>query len=367
MDQSQNTSLLTDRKGDGSAKISSYNALREKKRYDEERITDEESSIGFADGINDWADSWQAFHQAIIHFIVYMGAGIVFYSFILDTKWTVIDSVYFSVAVFTTVGYGDISPDSTVAGMVFTIFFALYGIIILGIFFGVLVGMAVKRHERRCKEIVNRTSDAYLDTLIAKPPDMNAEESTENVDHSFLHDVYKNVKEQRVVIVVLIVLFMPVIILEKWSIVQGLYWLIITSTTIGLGDEHPEHQWSKCICIFFIPLAVGFGGAFIGSIATSYMDHQNDAIEAQFMKRVLNTSALEKMDTNGDDTVSKDEFLVYMLKTLGKVEQCDIDKVLELFKSLDRDNSGELTEQDIGFIPNENAKKSLLNQLSLNG
>ena len=144
MNQLQNQSLLSGRNDNGSAKTSSYNALGGSQGYDEERTTEEESpSVGFTDGFSTWSDSLQAFHQAIFHVILYIGIGVVFYFFILDTKLTVIDSVYFSVAIFTTVGYGDISADSTNAGMIFTIFFALYGIIILGIFLGILGNIAV--------------------------------------------------------------------------------------------------------------------------------------------------------------------------------------------------------------------------------
>ena len=362
MNQSQNQSLLTDSTGNGSAKTSGYNALGGSQGYDEERTVEEGSpSAGFTDGFSTWSDSLQAFHQAIFHIILYIGIGIFFYSFILDTKLTVIDSVYFSVAIFTTVGYGDISADSTNAGMIFTIFFALYGIIILGIFLGILGNMAVERQERLNEEVKKRASDAYLNTLSQGRPhpdhdEEQKEESVEGANYSFLSELYRIIKEQRVNIMVLAALAIPVIILEKWSIVKGIYWLVITSTTIGLGDEYPKHEWSKFVCIFYIPLAVAFGGAFLGNIATSYVDKRNDAMEAQFLNRALNESALEKMDTNHDNKVTKDEFLVYMLKTLAKVEQSDIDKILGLFDKLDKTKSGSLTREDIQFIPNQTAK-----------
>ena len=177
MNQSQNQSLLTDSTGNGSAKTSGYNALGGSQGYDEERTVEEGSpSAGFTDGFSTWSDSLQAFHQAIFHIILYIGIGIFFYSFILDTKLTMIDSVYFSVAIFTTVGYGDISADSTNAGMMFTIFFALYGIIILGIFLGILGNMAVERQERLNEEVKKRASDAYLNTLSQGRPDPDHDE-----------------------------------------------------------------------------------------------------------------------------------------------------------------------------------------------
>ena len=341
MNQPQDQPLLVDR-------TPSYNGSQP---------SDEESnsSDGFEDGFSTWSDSMQAFHQAIFHGIIYILLGVVFYSFILSTKFTVIESIYFSVCIFTTVGYGDISPDSTAAGMAFTIFFALYGIIILGIFLGILGDMAVERQQKLNQEIAKYASTRYLNTL-TNATVVDAEEVTEDSGRPFLYDILGIVKEQRMNIVILIILATPVFILEKWSFERGIYWFVITATTVGLGDEYPEHEWSKFICIFYVPLAVAFGGSFLGQIATAYVDKRNDEMEAQFLGRALNESALEKMDSNRDHIVTKDEFLIYMLKTLDKVEQDDIDKILELFDKLDKDSSGSLTKEDIQFIPDQTAK-----------
>jgi len=344
MSQPETQSLVvTD--GDGSAEKSDYDTLGGSTG----------TPAGLGDGFTSWSDSLQAFHQAIFHSVVYMVLGIVFYSFILETKFTVIESVYFCVTIFTTVGYGDMSPNSTTAGMIFTMFFALYGIIILGTFLGILGDMAVERQEKLHQEIQKRTSNAFLDTMLAKNPDENVEGSTEKAG-SFANDIYQIAKEQRFKFLLVLILAMPVIILEKWSVVEGLYWIVITSTTVGFGDEYPQHEWSQIVCILYIPVAVFVGGVFLGNVATSYIDKRNDAIEDQFLKRALNEGALDKMDSNDDDTVTKDEFLVYMLKILDKVDPEDIEKILALFDNLDKDGSGSLTKADIQFIPNQTAK-----------
>ena len=62
--------------------------------------------------------------------IIILGSGAVFYHF--NEGWSWLDSLYFSVATLTTVGYGDFAPH-TVAGKVFTMFYLLIGI-------GVLLG-----------------------------------------------------------------------------------------------------------------------------------------------------------------------------------------------------------------------------------
>lgn len=54
-----------------------------------------------------------------------IGTATVFYRLVEDMRW--IDSLYFSVITVSTVGYGDISPD-TVAGKIFTMVYVVVGI-----------------------------------------------------------------------------------------------------------------------------------------------------------------------------------------------------------------------------------------------
>lgn len=61
-----------------------------------------------------------------------IATGTVFYRFVEDLRW--IDSLYFCVITLTTVGYGDISPE-TIQGKVFTMFYVVIGI-------GVFVALA---------------------------------------------------------------------------------------------------------------------------------------------------------------------------------------------------------------------------------
>ena len=374
MAESQTESLLGNENNhtNGGGGSSSYLSLEEE--GNETKEASSEPPATFADGFVSWDDSYQALYLALFHVGVYLGIGILFYSFLLPARFTVLDSIYFSVAVVTTVGYGDISADGSNYGMLFSVFFAIYGIVILGIFLGILGDMAIERQERLQCLATKRLSVNYMDTMLTRssrsggaaaattsPEDNNNNPNEEEMDSesifrsSFIQDIYGIVKEQHRNLALMLVLAIPVVVMEGWSIVEGLYWLVITGTTIGLGDRSPDHEISKLYCIFYIPMAVAFGGAFVGRIATSYVDRRNDALEAQFLSRALSESDISAMDTNRDNMVHKDEFLVYMLKTLGHVEQEDMDRILELFDQLDKNGSGSLTKDDIRFIPNQTA------------
>jgi|AntRauTorckE5430_2_1112549.scaffolds.fasta_scaffold44844_1 Ca2+-binding EF-hand superfamily protein len=53
------------------------------------------------------------------------------------------------------------------------------------------------------------------------------------------------------------------------------------------------------------------------------------------------------MDFGGDGEVNSEEFMVFMLVTLGKVDQEDIEEIQALFHKLDVDNGGCLNMEDI--------------------
>jgi voltage-gated potassium channel len=81
---------------------------------------------------------------------VALTTGTVFYW--LVEGWRLVDSLYFSAATLTTVGYGDFSPQ-TDAGKLFTVVYVLVGVGVMLAFITRVAGQAVQsraeQHERR--------------------------------------------------------------------------------------------------------------------------------------------------------------------------------------------------------------------------
>ena len=85
-----------------------------------------------------------------------LSGGAVFYHIVEKLTW--LNSFYFCTITLTTVGYGDITPHTN-AGKLFTIFYVIVGVGILGTFASLFIRHAVARRELRLeqKESKNRT------------------------------------------------------------------------------------------------------------------------------------------------------------------------------------------------------------------
>ena len=78
--------------------------------------------------------------------IAIIGIGMLFYHTVEDLGW--VDAFYFSVVTLTTVGYGDIAPQTDL-GKIFTVFYILTGIGIMFAFINNLYTHRVDRFRQR--------------------------------------------------------------------------------------------------------------------------------------------------------------------------------------------------------------------------
>jgi hypothetical protein len=183
--------------------------------------------------------------QCLLAIFAYIGIAVLSFSFIFN-HWTIIDSAYFAVVTFSTIGFGDLVPD-TYAGRIFTCFFALSGVAFLGIALGVL-GSNIVEAEQRAVEQAGEISKHNLVTLFtsADTPDGSSRPSGEDLLES--SDVPQPPPGRQVVpakerkpvmhilrefalVVVVLTVFASVIsndpgVNDNWDIGTGLYFAI---------------------------------------------------------------------------------------------------------------------------------------------
>lgn len=91
------------------------------------------------------ADIDQKFGLAAVATLIVLSGGTVFYHYV--EKLNFVDAFYFSTITLTTVGYGDIAPQTTV-GKLFTTVYILIGIAILGSFANLLLKRQMIRRNQ---------------------------------------------------------------------------------------------------------------------------------------------------------------------------------------------------------------------------
>ena len=96
-------------------------------------------------------EAWEEYATRIVGglSLVVLGLGTVVYRVLEDWSW--VDSLYFSAVALTTVGFGDLTPTTTVSKL-FTVFYIFAGISLIGAF----LNQFLKRQARR---ISDRASD----------------------------------------------------------------------------------------------------------------------------------------------------------------------------------------------------------------
>lgn len=299
--------------------------------------------IGFAAGFVGFYDSRVALNLALVNFAIYLGLGVLAFCFLFE-KWTVIDALYFGVVTFTTIGYGDLHP-TTDEGRLFTIFFALYGIGILGLFLGVLGEKLVETHESMMKGARRRNRQMITNLLTPRQSVMHGMQKKQT--KSAIGFAWNLVKIEAPIVGLVLAFALMIGHFEKWSFVKTIYYGVISATTVGYGDVAPSMQSMRCFCVLFLPLAVAVFCEVLGRIAGAYVEYRIDKREQAYLARKLTARDLEAMDASRDGKVSWGEFLVFMLKAMDKVEEDDLVELRRAFDRLDKGGDNALDRNDL--------------------
>ncbi len=72
---------------------------------------------------------------------------------------------------------------------------------------------------------------------------------------------------------------------EGWSIIDALYFSVMTMSTVGYGDLVPSTNISKIFTIFFTFVGIGTFVAFTAKLVTMTIDNHNEDQEKKRLKK----------------------------------------------------------------------------------
>lgn len=330
--------------------------------------------LGNVEGDNAQAMLGFSLQECLLAIVSYLCLGTISYSFLFE-KWPLIDSLYFSVVTFTSVGYGDLTP-STLAGKFFTCFFGLSGLAFLGAAISTIGSSLNKKQEELIKKAEEASRKRIKDIMEGMPhvvksltpvqeehnttiaseatepqamPDLN----TDNEDAQVLGWRATAQKTGLSLVPALSFLWFGGMIMarmEGWKLADSIYYSIITGSTIGFGDLFPKTRMGRAWGIIFIPLAVAAAGDVLGNVASSLVERRQAKVFNEIINREITMESLLEMDDDGNGKVSREEYVQFMLMEMGLVEPEEFDELYAQFKRLDANGNGYLDKKDLHLV-----------------
>ena len=257
--------------------------------------------------------------------------------------WALLDTTYFLTVTVTTVGYGDMCPE-TVEGQLFTVIYALLGLVFVFAALSPLLDALVW----------------FKDLLLGPctPPDPMETDDDGVLDLDDLRSRgnwgFKYVSALMGPIIVFVLGLIIGYFVLNLDTVDGVYWSMITMTTIGYGDISGSSPIEKAILCLYLPTAVAALADALTAVQTigtaKDLVYSNFALSAD--KLLLGEAGGQH--PNPDETLTEAEFLISVLKEKGIVDDMTVQAIRLQFAHITRHdtstNSNKVLDDKIVFL-----------------
>ncbi|EEF39611.1 two-pore potassium channel 1 [Ricinus communis] len=267
----------------------------------------------------------------------YLGVGTMcFYIFRDDIEGTktnpILDAMYFSVVTMTTVGYGDLVPNTAFVKMLACVF-VFTGVAIVGLILSKAADYLVEKQEIMLVEALN------------KHKKMGQLETMKDIETNRVR--YKCYLAMGILSLLMMVGTIFLLNIEKMDMIDAVYCVCSTVTTLGFGDESFSTRTGRAFGIVWILIStLGLGQVFL-YVAEVFTETRQRALVNWVLTRKTTNEDLEAADIDNNGVVGAAEFILYKLKEMGKITEDDISIVMEEFEKLDVDESGTLSVSDL--------------------
>ena len=265
-------------------------------------------------------NEWLRTHGLIL--ITYFALGGLAYDEL--EGWKLMETTYFLMVTVTTVGYGDMCPE-TPEGKIFTVIYALFGLIFV---FAALSPLLDALLWFKDLILVPCTPKSPLETDADGVLDLSDLRQRGNWGFKY----YSAVMGPILVFVVGLIIGYTVMDLDA---IDSIYWSMITMTTIGYGDLSATSRESygmlqMAVLFVYLPLAVAALAdtlSALGAISTAKSIIFSEADPERLLMAEARGDYGGKSDPNPDETLTEAEFLISVLKDKGIVDELTIQAV----------------------------------------
>ncbi|KAL8237527.1 hypothetical protein R6Q59_018608 [Mikania micrantha] len=244
----------------------------------------------------------------------------------------ILDSIYFCMVTMTTVGYGDLLPNSATTKLLACAY----------VFLGMaLVGICLSR----AADCLVENQEILLIKAMHLRREANSMEMLKEMETN-------RVRYRCIILSILLIILIAsgtvfLVTVEKMEIVDAFYCVCSTITTLGYGDKSFSTPAGRIFAIFWILMSTICLAQLLFAFAELYTESRQRALVRWVLTRRTTAADLEAADLDDDGIVGAAEFAIYKLKEMGKINPEDIALIMAEFKNLDLDESGTLSTSDI--------------------
>ncbi|KAL0321342.1 UNVERIFIED_CONTAM: Two-pore potassium channel 3 [Sesamum radiatum] len=246
----------------------------------------------------------------------------------------VVDALYFCIVTMCTIGYGDITPNST-ATKLFSITFVLVGFGFVDILLTGMVGYMLDLQE-----------NYLLRTMKGRGA---------HDPGSYIIDVKKGRMRIRMKValalgVVVLCIGIGVAVMhfvERLDWLDSFYLSVMSVTTVGYGDRAFNSLAGRIFAsIWLLVSTLAVARAFL-YLAEARVDRRHRRMAKWVLGQNMTVAQFLAADIDNNGFVTKSEYVIYKLKEMGKVSEKDILQICKQFERLDTGNCGKITLADL--------------------
>ena len=290
---------------------------------------------------------------SVAMFVLYVCAGA--FCFQYFEGWTFANSVYFCMVTISTVGYGDMNPE-TVPAKIFTVAYIFLGAAYVFTNVSTLLGqlelMAISKVQLLFARTVAASSGVtsingaatralpsavhfYLRNTFCIVAIFCASQCALAVPYMLVpHEVYDGNTTTSVFI----------------TYGDALYFSWITATTVGYGSS-PDGisvapEWFRPYVSLHILVSTSLLASLVSYLSTLKGTRTQMLKQKEIQDMKLTEQLIEEIDRDGDG-VDKLEFVIGMLSKLDIAYWHDVQPLIQLFEQFDKDKSGKLNKHDV--------------------
>jgi len=199
-----------------------------------------------------------------------------------------LDAIYFCVVTMTTVGYGDLVPDSQVSKLLACIY-VFTGMALVGLILSKAADYIVEKQE------INLVKTLFKNENFG-PKELSKEVETHKAK-------YKFILAASIFLVLMIVGTIFLYFIENLDFVDALYCVCSTVTTLGYGDKSFSTTGGRAFAVFWILSSTICLAQSFAYLAELYTEKRQRSLAKIVLARKLSLLDLEAADLDGDHVV----------------------------------------------------------------